>query len=463
MTALVLDPYTRTTSPGFGNEPLTGLAYTHTPNNTGMSTTGAVARIATATVNQLYYGTVLTTSDDHAVKVTITCPVLPTGAPITLRTVGRWTDANNYYEAQVSIAITTGAATLTIQKRVAGVLANIAGPTAITGTHVAGNAWTTVLEVYGSTVRARAWNASTGSDPGTWQVSGTNSELPTGKQVGWGTRRETGNTNGSQNIDADNLSADTLITVIEQDVWPTRVLVAVTGILVGDSVAIYRQVGTERVLVQNGSTTSSTDVAFLRVDGQLPFGVPVSYVAVINNDETDTPAITYVLDGGKVAITDAITGLAAEVVIWAWPDKIYDRSATAFSPGNRNVVVSGDFGQFESDLEVYVDATSSADNLKEVLTGATQGIVQLRQPGGYDDVDCYVVVTQFRPRRWAQDGSDQKRIFAMHVIEVDPWASGLSASGFTYQDLADAYAGLAYSNVAADYATYLLLAEADLS
>jgi len=106
------------------------------------------------------------------------------------------------------------------------------------------------------------------------------------------------------------------VSVTVQNVWPPRNLISVTSIAVGDAVAIYREVAGNRVLVQGGSTTA-TDVAVLRVDAEYPFGVPVKYVAVVNNLEYSTAAVTYSLPGGKVALTDAITGLAAEVVIWA--------------------------------------------------------------------------------------------------------------------------------------------------
>lgn len=463
MTVLVSDPFTRTVSGGFGVEPVTGHAWTATQPGSS-STTGTVARITTGTVNQLYYGVVDCGSMDHAVRVTETLSVLPTGASITLRAVGRWADASNYVEAQLNVG-TSGAVSMTINKRIGGVNTAI-GSIGSVGTHAAGNAWVIILEVYGGTARARAWNASTGADPAVWQVTATFGDAAlmasTATNVGFGCRREASSTNGSQ-VDFDDFGVETLITVQTQDAWPPRVLVSVTSILVGDSVAIYRVVGTDRTLVQNGSTVSVTDVSFLRVDAELPFGTPVSYVAVINNDETDSAPITYTLLGGKVAVSDAISGLAAEVVIWAWPEKGYNRQATVFQPGGRNVVVAGDFGQFEADVTLYTDASSSAENLRAVLAAATQGIVQIRQPGGYDGIDCHAAVTAYAERRYSQDGSDEKRLHVLHLVEVDGWAVALSAAGFTYQDLADTYAGLTYANLNADYPTYLALAQGDFS
>src|SRR5262249_42952523 len=155
------------------------------------STTGNHGRIAAGTVSQLYYATVDVGSADQVVQVTEALPVLPTGSAITLRTVGRWVDSSNYYEAELSIG-TSGAATLSISKRVAGVGSSVTSGVSV-GTHAAGNAWTVVLEVFGAAVRARAWNASTGSDGGTWQRTATDTSVTGGTSAGAGCRREAGN------------------------------------------------------------------------------------------------------------------------------------------------------------------------------------------------------------------------------------------------------------------------------
>src|SRR6185369_15259032 len=178
-------------------------------------------------------------------------------------------------------------------------------------------------------------------------------------------------------------------------------LITVVDLQVGDIVSVYRSVAGVRTLVQGGTVTM-TDVALLRIDASLPFGVPVTYVAAINGSETSSPAVAHTLPGGKVVVSDAIAALAAEVVIWAWPEKAYDRSSTVYRVGSRNVVVSGDLSQSEGDVELYVDATSSAENLRDVLSDCTQGIIQIRQPGGYDGVDGFYVLTDVRERRFSQ-------------------------------------------------------------
>lgn len=253
------------------------------------------------------------------------------------------------------------------------------------------------------------------------------------------------------------------ITAVQQDVYPPRVQVSVTDLTLGDVVVLYRSVAGVRTLVQGGTSAGVTDPSFLRIDASLPFGVPVTYIAVVNGIEYSTSPVTYTLTGGKVAVSDAISALAAEVIIWAWPEKARERQATVFRPGGRNVVVSGRLSLPEQDVELYTDAFSSTEQLVEVLENATQGIVQIRQPGGYEGVDGFYAVTAYAEVRHSQDGSDEKRRHRLHLVEVDGWAATFQALGFTYGDLATVYTGLTYANLAADFATYLLLQQGDFS
>lgn len=254
------------------------------------------------------------------------------------------------------------------------------------------------------------------------------------------------------------------ITATQQDSWPPRVLVSVTALNVGDAIELYRVVGGERTAVRAGEATGLTDTSFLRVDAELPFGTPVSYLAVVNGtDEYGTSAATYTLTGGKVAVTDAISGESAEVVIFSWADKTYTRPASIFKVGGRNVVVAGDLGMFQGDIELHVETTSSRDNLMNLLTNATEGVVQIRQPGGYDGVDSYLAVLDVAERRFSQDGSDQRRNITLSVAEVEGWAPALEASGFTLQDIGDFYTGLTLQDLSDDYATLLAIAQGDFT
>lgn len=253
------------------------------------------------------------------------------------------------------------------------------------------------------------------------------------------------------------------ITTTEQDVYPPRVLVSVTGLTVGDDVEIFRSVAGARTAVRAGTFAGVTDTAVLALDAELPFGVPVTWVAVVNGvDEYTAGPATYTLPGGKVALSDAISGAAAEVVVLSWPERARRRQSSVFPVGGRSVVVAGELGGFESTIELVATAYSSVQQVLSLLEVATQAIVQLRQPGGYDGVDCYVAVLGVTERRWSQDGTDERRVLVLQVVETDPWADGLEAQGYSYADLDGVYTGLTYADLAVDFGSYLELAQADL-
>lgn len=247
----------------------------------------------------------------------------------------------------------------------------------------------------------------------------------------------------------------------EQPSWPPRVLISVTGLTIGDSVDLYRVVAGEATAVRAGQFLQATDTSLLRIDAELPFGVPVAYRAVVNGTDYDTSATTYTLPGGKVALTDAVTGLAAEVVILTWPEKQRQRAASVFDVAGRNVVVSGAYPQFTAAIELFCESWSQTESVLALLAGATSGIVQIRQPGGYEGVDCYVHVSGHRERRWSQDGSDPRRVHALDVEEVSGWAPVLEASGYTLQDIADVYTGLTLDDLSDDFATLLAVAQGE--
>ncbi len=255
------------------------------------------------------------------------------------------------------------------------------------------------------------------------------------------------------------------ITVQELDLWPPRTQITVSGLTIGDDIELFRVVGGVRTAVRAGSSAAVTDTSFIRVDGEIPFDVPVSYVAAVNAaGEYTTAAVTYDLPGGKAVLSDAISGLSAEVVIESWPEKVYDLQASVIKAGGRNIVVSSDVGMFEATLQLFFEEWSSSENFLTLVRAATEGTLQLRRPlSTYDGVDCYIGIVGMRERRFSQDGTDGRRLWQVTVAETDGWSSALEAQGFTYNDLATAYTGLTYDDVDDDYATYLAVAQADLS
>lgn len=254
------------------------------------------------------------------------------------------------------------------------------------------------------------------------------------------------------------------INVTTQDSYPPRNLISVTGLTLTDAIQIYRVVGGERTAVRGASSDSVTDPSFIRVDAEFPFGVPVTYVAVVNSStEYSAGPVTYSLDGGKPVFTDAITGNAAEVWIKAWDQKSWSRKASVFKVGNRNVVVSsGSLGMYEAAIELYVLAGSSAANFFETITDPTEGIVQIRNASGR--INDYVAVLSCNEIRFEQNEADEQRLFVINVAQVEPWASVLEARAFTLQDIADYY-GVSgtLADIDSDFTTLLTIALGDFS
>lgn len=262
------------------------------------------------------------------------------------------------------------------------------------------------------------------------------------------------------------INAAPVLTVTEQDAFPPRVLLTLTGLSTGDHVSLYRVVGGVRTLVRAGSTDSASDPSFLRVDAELPFGVPVYYVAVVEDMEIASASVTYDLPGGKVALSDAISGDSAETVIMAWPAKEFNRPSTVFSVAGATIADLGDLGQAQSTITFYTETQSGRENFEALMRNATEGIVQLRSADAvtYDGVDCYLAALSIRERRFSQDGSDRRRLVDIDVVENNGWASGLEAQGFTLQDIADFYgAGGTLADIDSDFTTLLEIARADFS
>lgn len=262
------------------------------------------------------------------------------------------------------------------------------------------------------------------------------------------------------------------ITPTVQDVWPPRVALAVTGLTIGNVVTIYRVTGGKRIPVRVAEAVTVASTAIARTDAELPFGVPVGWTVNVNgSDVASTSTATYDLPGGQVALTDAITGLAAEVALGAWPSRRRERRASVFAltppdggPG-ANTVVTGAVGQFTAQIELVTLTGAAADTLEALLVAATGGTVQLRtaDASSYGRFECYVTVLAWEEVLWSQDGTDPKRRWVLDVVEVSGWPSGYEAQAWTYADLAAAYPGPAtYTTLAGDFATYVDLAVADV-
>jgi hypothetical protein len=141
---------------------------------------------------------------DQNIYVDASLPVASaTGAGITQWLLGRLTDVNNWYAARLELS-TAGDLTLTLCKRIAGVVTDIGAAVTVGTGHTASDPWRIRLNITGSTLSAKAWRTAD-TEPATWQTQDTDTDLPTGDGLGVADRLETGSGNSPLISSWDNL------------------------------------------------------------------------------------------------------------------------------------------------------------------------------------------------------------------------------------------------------------------
>lgn len=262
--------------------------------------------------------------------------------------------------------------------------------------------------------------------------------------------------------------ATATITATAQAVFPPRVLVSVTGMLADDIVTatVYRVVSGDRTVLRGADAVDATgDNALVRTDGEQPFGISVTYIAELTDDQgtraeiqsssvTSTVAAEYVL-------SDAITAVGVKVVAEAWPEKRRTRDASVFNVGGRMLAVTRPRSGATSTIVVRTDTLADGNALQALLDGATSGVLLIRQDGTVDGVDAYLaVLDDGENREWW----NPRRRWPLDVIEVEPWPDNLEARGFTLQDIATYYGDGTLQEIADDNpGTLLDIAQRDWS
>jgi hypothetical protein len=235
------------------------------------------------------------------------------------------------------------------------------------------------------------------------------------------------------------------ITTTPQSVFPPRNLVAVTEMLAGDVVTatIFREVGGELTELRGASGVNVVGQdALVRVDGEQPFGVPVTYAARLVDSLGDESLVHSGPITSTVAtdvISDAIRGIGAPVTLQSYAEKQRNRDATLFNVGGRTVVVSRRRSGPSGTIAVRTLTDEAGDALDEVLDQATEGVVLIRKQTTLARLDGYYAIpADTESPTWY----DEVRYWHLEAVKVEGWADGLEAVGFTLQDLADNYATL---------------------
>lgn len=191
VTPKVNDTFTRTTSSGWGTAD-TGQPWTTAGGSgTDYSTSGTQGVHTLGTVNVSRYTVLTSPAADVDLRVDVATSVLAAGGPQYTQLVARYVDSSNNYSARLTLN-TNQTLTLGLQKRVGGTQTDLVSST-IAGTHTAGTSYTIRLQVWGSTLRAKAWQSGT-AEP-TWQVTVTDSSLTAAGSAGVRSVLDSTNTN----------------------------------------------------------------------------------------------------------------------------------------------------------------------------------------------------------------------------------------------------------------------------
>lgn len=201
----VTDTFTRITANSWGAAD-TGQAWT---TNGGaapdFNVTGTVGTISVTATASDRFVTLDTLAVDQDISVVLGTNTLPTGAGTQYGLTGRWTDANNHYIGYAAVAVTTGAITAVLAKRVAGTL-TVVGSVA-TGLTIATDA-TVRLRLCGDRVQLKIWLTAT-AEPTAWNLD-LNDVTPvlTSTRAGVFARRDVGNLTPTV-FEYDNFTVDT--------------------------------------------------------------------------------------------------------------------------------------------------------------------------------------------------------------------------------------------------------------
>jgi hypothetical protein len=147
-------------------------------------------RINTTTVNTIYSMMVGVRLVEFDAAITVTMPVVATGAPIYVALMAPYVTPSDNYKAELVFG-TGGALSVRVRRTSSGT--DLA--TASLGTYTAGSSWTVRFQrTANSTWRAKVW-AAAGSEPASWTVTGADVPAFAFGRIGVSVLASTGNTN----------------------------------------------------------------------------------------------------------------------------------------------------------------------------------------------------------------------------------------------------------------------------
>jgi hypothetical protein len=199
-TRSVYDTFARTAASGWGSAD-SGQAYTVVGTAADYAVGSGYGSMTFPTTGVAHLALATGPSADIDMLVDVTTSATATGASIFAGPLIRAADNNNHYMCRLEF--TTGnVINASLRKRVAGVETSLATYT-VPFAHVAGTFVRVRFQVIGSTIRARVW-AVTGTEPGDWNMTTTDTAITSASNVGFRGFSNTGNTNVNPQARFDN-------------------------------------------------------------------------------------------------------------------------------------------------------------------------------------------------------------------------------------------------------------------
>lgn len=193
-TPSALDQFGRSSSNGWGSATVGGAWSTSGGSASDYDVTGTVGRHSHGTRNVFRITSLNSVSlVDVDLRASVTVPVLATGDALYAFFLARADiTAGTYYFARLMVS-TSNTVQLSIRKRLPA--ETLLATASRTLPHTAGNTYRVRLQVEGSAVRAKVWNATSGLEPEMWDVAATDTSLTAAGAVGARSLVPTANTN----------------------------------------------------------------------------------------------------------------------------------------------------------------------------------------------------------------------------------------------------------------------------
>lgn len=216
----ISDTFTRTTSPGWGTEPNSGMVWGHSSTSV-WATTGSAGTATFATANSAAIAFQLNAvGDDVEISGSASVPAVMTGAAFVLAPVVRYSSVSNFYRLHVEFG-TGGVLGVKIVKVQGGSSSDLTSVAATGDTYGGGTVVRWRARAVGPTLQVRAWLASN-TEPTVWHATVDDDSL-TGQATGVYAWRVSGNTNvGSLAVTVDDFRMDVIRASTPVAEWPVR-------------------------------------------------------------------------------------------------------------------------------------------------------------------------------------------------------------------------------------------------